>query len=381
MLRRLTVQNFRGLGDFTMDGLGRINLLVGSNNCGKTSVLEAVHILLKRGDPSVLWSTMSRRGEGMESPRTPRAAREMDVSHLFEGHEIDLNSSFHFAGMGELYSPSFQARIVQQGASRQRNLFDVLRERNRSSAEVSETEAMPLGGLVLQLKWRGSAPIDLPLSDAGGLDLDQLYGPGVVQPRRDRDDVQPVEFITTEALSEEETVSRLEEVVLTENEEFLIHALSAIEGRIERIAPLGGRSRSAGIGSRGGVVVKLVGSRRRLPIGSMGDGMWRLLGIALCLVRARGGVLLIDEIDTGLHYTVMDEMWRLIYDAATRFDVQVFAATHSRDCTQSLAAIVPTEDVVQPEITIQRIEQGNPLAVTFSDDEIALAARIGAEVR
>src|SRR5580693_1870751 len=112
----------------------------------------------------------------------------------------------------------------------------------------------------------------------------------------------------------------------------------------------------------------------------MGDGMWRMLGIALSLVRAKGGVLLVDEIDTGLHYTVMEEMWRLVHDAAKRFDVQVFAATHSRDCYQSLAAIVQAEAPDRPEVTIQRIERGNPHAVAFTDQEIAVAAKIGAEV-
>jgi predicted ATPase len=99
------------------------------------------------------------------------------------------------------------------------------------------------------------------------------------------------------------------------------------------------------------------------------------------VVRAGGGVLLIDEIDTGLHYSVMGDMWRLVYDAAKRLDVQVFAATHSRDCTQSLAAIVEAGEAPRPEVTIQRIERGNPHAVAFTDDEIRIAAEIGAEVR
>jgi predicted ATPase len=113
----------------------------------------------------------------------------------------------------------------------------------------------------------------------------------------------------------------------------------------------------------------------------MGDGMWHMLGIALSVVRAQGGVLLIDEIDTGLHYSVMGDMWRLVHDAAKRLDVQVFAATHSRDCYQSLAAIVEAGAASRPEVTIQRIERGNPRAVAFTDDEIRIAAEIGAEVR
>ena len=122
--------------------------------------------------------------------------------------------------------------------------------------------------------------------------------------------------------------------------------------------------------------VKLAG--QRVPIGSLGDGIWRLLGIALALVRARGGVLLVDEIDTGLHYSVLESMWRLVNETARRLDVQVFATTHSRDCYESLAAIAqPTGR----DVTIQRIERGKPLAVAFSEAEILEAARRGIEVR
>ena len=74
----------------------------------------------------------------------------------------------------------------------------------------------------------------------------------------------------------------------------------------------------------GGVVLKLHGVPYRVPIGSAGDGMWRMLGLALALSNAKGGVLLVDEIDTGLHYSVMENMWRMISERAVVLDVQVF---------------------------------------------------------
>jgi len=85
----------------------------------------------------------------------------------------------------------------------------------------------------------------------------------------------------------------------------------------------------------------------------MGDGIWRILGITLASVKAEGGILLIDKIDTGLHFTVMENMWKLITQTAKRLDVQVFATTHNSDCRTSLAAILCDEDAV----TIQRIEK------------------------
>ena len=108
--------------------------------------------------------------------------------------------------------------------------------------------------------------------------------------------------------------------------------------------------------------------------------MWRMLGLALSLVNAKGGVLLVDEIDTGLHYSVMGDMWRMVSERAAALNVQVFATTHSRDCYESLAVIV-TADSKPLGVTIQRIESERGHAVGLSNDEIVAAAARGIEVR
>jgi predicted ATPase len=367
VLRELSVQQLRGLRDFTMSGLGRVNLLVGANNCGKTTVLEALHILLRAGDPGALWSALQRRGEDVQTRRAARSAQEMDVGHLFQGHEIDLGSAFRVTGRNDSQSLTFEAQIVEAPRG----------ERMQLELPVDLAEAGPGSAFAIALRWNRDEALPIPLTQAGGLIFGR-WGPKWIRKSPD-DEARPVELMTAGALDAEATVSRLEDVVLTENEDILLRALRSIEPGIERIAPLGSALRHRE--GRGGIAVKLADMKHRIPLGSMGDGMWRMLGIALSVVSARGGVLLIDEIDTGLHYSVMADMWRLVHDAATRLDVQVFAATHSRDCTQSLAAIVEAGHTPRPEVTIQRIERGNPRAVAFTDDEIRIAAEIGAEVR
>ena len=52
--------------------------------------------------------------------------------------------------------------------------------------------------------------------------------------------------------------------------------------------------------------------------------MQRTFGIALALVNARNGLLLIDEFENGLHYLVQPDLWRLIFQVARRLNVQVF---------------------------------------------------------
>ena len=61
-----SVGAFRGLTDIKLDNLGSINLLVGDNNAGKTSILEAIAIQLNPFDPSE-WYSIVRTREG----RTP----------------------------------------------------------------------------------------------------------------------------------------------------------------------------------------------------------------------------------------------------------------------------------------------------------------------
>src|SRR5206468_10271805 len=116
-------------------------------------------------------------------------------------------------------------------------------------------------------------------------------------------------------------------------------ALQFLDPDIERIAPQVGNGPSYAPQTRGGFIVKKRGLEQPVPIGSMGDGMWRMLAMAIAITQCRGGVLLVDEIDTGLHYSVMADMWRLIFGAAKELDVQVFATTHSFDCIQSLATV------------------------------------------
>jgi hypothetical protein len=127
--------------------------------------------------------------------------------------------------------------------------------------------------------------------------------------------------------------------------------------------------------------VKRKGIEQPIPIGSMGDGTWRMLALAIAITQCKGGVLLVDEIDTGLHYTVMADMWRLIFGAAKELDVQVFATTHSFDCIQSLATVCVSDAATSDTVTLQRIEADKPKAIPYSEREIKIAAERNIEVR
>jgi predicted ATPase len=179
----------------------------------------------------------------------------------------------------------------------------------------------------------------------------------------------------------DELVALWDKVALTPNESLVLRALQFLEPNIERVAAQASSARYYPTSNRGGFIVKLRGREQPIPIGSMGDGMWRMLAMAIAITQCKGGVLLVDEIDTGLHYTVMSDMWRLIFSAAKELDVQVFATSHSYDCIQSLAAVCVTEGVAGNHVTLQRIEAGKATSVPYSEGEITIAAERDVEVR
>ena len=169
-------------------------------------------------------------------------------------------------------------------------------------------------------------------------------------------------------------------VALTEEEDEVIHALQIIEPDVERIAFLSsGGTRSPN--ATEGVVVKLRDSDMRMPLGSMGDGIRRMLALTLAVSKSRNSVLLVDEIDTGLHYSVMSSMWKMIIESAARNNTQVFATTHSQDCLTSLAWLCESEPHIASQVSLQRLHKGADSTVHYSAQELASVIQRRIEVR
>ena len=381
MLESLTIENYRGFHRFDLHHLGRVNLIVGTNNAGKTSVLEAVNILETPGDFGPIWSTLSRRGEDLFEEFESSRTRHIDVRRLFHGHEATIDSRVSFSAESSHGRDQFTAVITEPNLDEQAGTTPLLE--NFESESVSEL--LPRAA-ALGIRWQSSqtkADVStvVNMTRRGGISINavRMIGRG--------SDVQrtPIRLITASSLSPDIVGDLFNQVVLTPDEDFVTEALRIIEPSIERIATTGADrapvAYNRGIGYRGGLFVRCSGIGDRIPIGSMGDGIWRLLGLALALARTEGGILLVDEIDTGLHYGVMENMWKLVNQTAKRHNIQVFATTHSRDCYESLAAVCRDSVSENSEVTIQRVERGKTQSTAYSEQEIIAAAQRGMEVR
>src|ERR1035441_859931 len=102
MISSLTIEGYRCFDHFEMSGLGRVNLLVGKNNSGKTSGLEAIYLLMSQGDPSSLSYVRQNRSEVFEVSTSPLVERtELDASHLFAGHSVRVGSRFRLSASND----------------------------------------------------------------------------------------------------------------------------------------------------------------------------------------------------------------------------------------------------------------------------------------
>jgi len=123
-----------------------------------------------------------------------------------------------------------------------------------------------------------------------------------------------------------------------------------------------------------------VGLAALVPLAVCGEGLVRLFSITVELTASRNGVILIDEIDNGLHYSVMPRLWEVLGALVEKHDVQLFATTHDDDMMRSaLEAFAGTEGT----LGLFRIDKRGDrhVMVSYSDEAIEAVRDVPFEVR
>jgi predicted ATPase len=375
MINSIDITGYRSLSRLSLDNLGQINLIVGTNNSGKTSILEAIYLLTSSGDPSAIWKIITQRGEQLPPDVTPgkQIQQELDISHLFYNHKLSSGSYLSITSNGDAQR-SIDFTVSEARREDNPALYAQLPQENLTSASLSQL-AVTISGTPNPL-----AKI-IPLSSRGGFRQEifqLLVNMAANSPRVDESHPQ---YISTNSLSIHELVSIFNSISLTKDEDFVLNALRFIEPDIERIAtaPISPFV-FPGSQTKGGFKAKLKDLDQPIPIGSMGDGIWRMLSLAIALTMAKNSVILLDDIDTGFHHTVMDKMWKLVFETSKALNVQVFATTHSNDCVKSVASICNHEDP-EHRISLQRIEPGMSETIVYNEAEIIISAEDNIEVR
>jgi len=365
ILDSLEIKNFRAFKHLRIEKLGRVNLIVGKNNVGKTCVLEALLLFARRAYPALIWESLGVRDESaVLNSKKPADLGDTsaDVKYLFHGRKpiteqvdpIEIGSSQSPQGMLSLvtYWPDIHAN---------KNLSDMVKPDEYDSAFMAPGIAVTIGSDV-----RAIYPLD------GNYSVRWQTKSFEGKMRE-----VPCIFVGNYGLQSSLTSRLWDNIALSSLEREIVSALQIIAPKVTRVNLIGSRDRNA----ERIPIVKDDALDVPVPLRSMGEGMYRMFSIALALVNAKDGMLLIDEVDTGLHYSVLPDLWRLIFEVAHRLNVQVFSTTHSWDCIQAFqqAADANTEE----EGMLIRLEHrdGDVVPVMFDERKLNIAAREQIEVR
>ena len=369
MLETLAIRGFRGFESYRLGNLARVNLLVGKNNCGKTSVLEAVELLVSEGHPSVLLRSISRRGGDKGQLRK----LSTDVSHMFFGHKCFSGASFTLSSDDTNRTLSVKILSLEEvGDEAEAWFLDSKKRQHRGLGHPYEYVA-PMFGMSIDPDTSENAPgrrIVLPIMEDGSFlsERPQSW-------MRDKPPGLPVHFYSLESLNPMSMRGVWDTVLARGMEAEVVDDMRLLEPDLDSMHFL------TGVGSESGILVGLRGGGHRLPIDSYGDGMRRLLALRLSFVGSANGFLLIDEIDTGLHWTVMEDMWQLVVELARKSNVQIFATTHSLDCIRGLGALLQSRPDLDDEVSIQKIHGSLEQAACLRGEHIRVAVEQEIEVR
>jgi hypothetical protein len=366
MITRIDISNYRGFKQYELANLSQVNLLVGKNNSGKSALLESVNFLASGGDPSVLSGAAIRRGEMVSVARDSRPSS--DFTHLFYGHEIHAGSSF------EIRSDNGLPKITVTAISTEEL------EGDRSLFEADETFRPSLALRIDRDGVSSSMSRTLYISDQG------VYVP---DPRRPSQRFLTVEqregprivFISTDSLLPGQMSNMWRQILRDKHEDNVRQAMTILEKDLEDIVFEPGEAAYRSNGERAGILVSFKNQTGRVPLGSMGDGMRRLLALSISLIHAKNGFLIIDEIDTGFHYSIMAKMWELVIETAKENDIQVFATTHSSDCLRGMGVLCKSRPELQEKVAVHKIERGIEKDISFSGADLLDAVEQEIEIR
>ena len=328
MYASFSIENFRCFDNLTVEPLARVNLIAGPNNVGKTALLEA------------LWMHCH--------PTAPREALRTIQRDL-----ADYSQGEFFADLFPQYQTDLTIRLqaendpwhgtrtlnIQRKYRAQETLFDW--------SMVSETEldddAIAGFDFSNELAFEYVDENDSKFLNSAWLDADSPSGrlrPVLRDSRTSRaTSAYPCVFEHTKRrYNARALATRFGRAELEGYSSAIDEIVRLLEPRLKRMTTI---ADNRGVPAIHGDI----GAGRLFPMAIMGEGTKRLLALSLAFLSARHGIILVDEVENGLHHTALVDVWKNLDWLSREFNVQVFATTHSYECIKAAHTAFKTNEL------------------------------------
>lgn len=374
----LHIRNFRLFQDIHIEQLQRVNLLVGRNNRGKTCLLEALQLYAARGHPRTMLDHIQTRNEDRYPPDVS-GAETVRYKHLFYQRQDYTNAP------SPIQIGTIKPITQHDGADNaQDDTLTIEWSQFTSQKRILENGASYLMTVPIRSDQLAEASIVYPglivrfhqqeryITSFGDTSFLRWFA---------EPDITCV-FVPAAGMTHYDTTRWWGRIAASDVEDHVLDALRIIEPTTRIFRVIQFRDNDGDFIHI--PIVRLEGSSEPVPLHSLGESMYRMLGIVLALLNAKDGLLLVDEIESGLHYSVQYEMWQLIFALARQQNVQVFATTHSDDCVQSLASAMhdaEQEDGLLIRLGRQLDNAHHITPVLFDKRRLSIATHEDIEVR
>lgn len=332
MITSVRIKNYKQFKDLRLDNLKRINLIAGKNNIGKTSVLECLFMFYDRMSPQMTIKQFNWRG--MNSVALNSQSLWQPIFHNFDtSYKIEievkhdnLDSNCHSAVYEHL--PSY---IPDQLTS------TAIDPTAQGMTSTSNSEALHVK---YKNKHENTGDVFLHINN-GQLSLT----------------TQKLKPITTRAsfifsnvrLAAQDDALKLGELLVNEGIADLIEYLKIMEPKLLNLQIIPSPSQN--------MIYCDVGYKKPVPISLMGEGTTKLLSILLNISHCKNGIVLLDELENGIHYSTFPIIWKAISKMAKAYNVQLFITTHNYDFLHGLNDIYTDE--MSDDFTFIRLDSND----------------------
>lgn len=306
MISNLHIECFRGIQKLDIKDMRRIVLLSGNNNVGKSSILEALFFMMDHLSPDSFSRMNAFRG--LSVPVSGVSLWEPLFYQMNPSNSIIIQAERGKDKLSLTYSkddnyiPALNGGIPKDVAGS-----------FQSSAKINYT---------LRFEFNISGSIDY--SEIGHFTTSDTRT--LREIANDDGDKQLIKLTYTSFVNnyyvrtDRSILDRMGKAEINGEKNNIINFLRRIDPSINDIVTL----------SINGIPQLYINTNNKLlPIHFSGDGINKLLYIVLSIMDAKNGLLLIDEIDTGFHYSMYKELWKIVSDVSREYNCQVIASTHS----------------------------------------------------
>lgn len=288
-IKNLEIHNFKCFKQLDVNGLGKINLIGGKNNVGKTAFLEAVELLLSPHGASSLAFVVDSLLKRRQNETTHC------VVDFFYNNQIPIE--------------------ISSGLKRCQIHWDIADE------EKEYINHIEFSNEVLRFSFtrnHSNDNIDM-CADMFPLDLD-THSSTIW-----RLDSRLFTYISSAKYKEYDIAILLGKLIDLDREDFLNQSLSLFDNNIIAIKQ---------VTTQHGVVLKLKLKKQYnlALLSSFGEGVNRYIAVLCAIWANKDGFLLIDEIENGIHYTNYKKLWEIIFKVSLNANCQLFITTHSKEC-------------------------------------------------